>query len=314
MFSTAILIRFAAELLNTTFLMRNNIQISEQQTLPFGKDASMSSPEASLVNPSVWPGSDEARMMTATSGRKCCEQFGKYVLNGSWARMFSESLIGRTDWFSNRCVLIWKMKATASNRLYFQLAVQTRRIRDTERGSSLMLLKTPAAIDAHAERLSKKEQRFGNSGSLAQEVATGFIYKRGLLPTVQTQGLKRCRDGHMEPMPLKLLPTPATRDWKGRTNPGVVKTRSGCKYGDTLPDAVMKMLPTPKANDYRSGMPNRMGAAHAQQLNDTMAYQAGMTSQLNPLFVEEMMGFPAGWILLPFLLVSPNDNANVAAM
>ena len=27
----------------------------------------------------------------------------------------------------------------------------------------------------------------------------------------------------------------------------------------------------------------------------------GMTSQLSPLFVEEMMGFPTGWILLPFL-------------
>lgn len=25
------------------------------------------------------------------------------------------------------------------------------------------------------------------------------------------------------------------------------------------------------------------------------------TSQLNPLFVEEMMGFPEGWTLSPFL-------------
>lgn len=294
------------------------------------------------VNPSVWQGSDEARMTTVISGRKCCERFGKYVPAGSWVKMFSESLIGRTDWFSNRCALIWRLKASKSNRIYFQLAVSTRRISDTERGSSPMLLKTPAAIDAYANRLSKKEQRFGDSGSLAQEAVSGFIYERGLLPTVQTQGLKRCRDGRTEPLSLKLLPTPrasktsgcdgsdfspslpgllqqgllptpATHDWKGRTNPGVVKTGSGCKYGDTLSDAVMKMLPTPKANDYRSGMPNRVGTEHTQQLNDTVAFRAGTTSRLNPLFVEEMMGFPAGWILTPFLRDCPTNCVSAEA-
>ena len=30
-------------------------------------------------------------------------------------------------------------------------------------------------------------------------------------------------------------------------------------------------------------------------------YGIGKTSQLNPLFVEEMMGFPTYWILMPFL-------------
>jgi hypothetical protein len=34
--------------------------------------------------------------------------------------------------------------------------------------------------------LSKKEQKFGNSGTLAQEVQTGFIYQRGMLPTPRT--------------------------------------------------------------------------------------------------------------------------------
>lgn len=60
------------------------------------------------------------------------------------------------------------------------------------------------------------------------------------------------------------------------------------------------MLPTPKANDFRSGMANRVGTVHTQQLNDTIAYRTGKTSRLNPLFVEEMMGFPTCWILLPF--------------
>lgn len=80
---------------------------------------------------------------------------------------------------------------------------------------------------------------------------------------------------------------------------------------DPLP---LMLLPTPKSNDYRSGMPNRVGTDHTQQLNDTIAYRAGTTSRLNPLFVEEMMGFPNGWILQPFLRVSTSDSADAAAM
>jgi len=48
------------------------------------------------------------------------------------------------------------------------------RTEETEFG---LLLKTPCAADAHTENLSKKEQVFGNSGTLAQEVQTGFIYQ-----------------------------------------------------------------------------------------------------------------------------------------
>lgn len=204
-----------------------------------------------------------------------------------------------------------------------------------------MLLKTPSAIDVYADRLNKKEQRFGNSGSLVQEVVSGFIYRRGLLPTVQTQGLKICENGRSAPVPLALLPTPTVSDatnssippsqirrdnlagaylrgllptpttmdslppksdkaWAremtvsrpGRTKPGNLRD---------IPFRAPNMLPTPKANDFRSGMQNRVGTTHTQQLNDTVAYQAGKTSRLNPLFVEEMMGFPTCWILMPFL-------------
>ena len=67
------------------------------------------------------------------------------------------------------------------------------------------------------------------------------------------------------------------------------------------------------APDFRSGMPNRHGTEHTLQLNDTMAYQAGMVSRLNPLFVEEMMGFPTGWILTPFLRDCPISSVAAEA-
>lgn len=127
----------------------------------------------------------------------------------------------------------------------------------------------------------------------------------GLLPTAQTQGLKMCENGKTKFYPVGLLPTPNTSE--------------AAKYAKTYnPDsqmgrgltalAVSGMIPTPKANDFRSGMQNRVGRNHTQQLNDTVAYHAGKTSQLNPLFVEEMMGFPTGWILTPFLKESQHPG------
>lgn len=365
--------------------MRHNTKISGQQTSLFGKDESTCSPEAFPVSPSAWQENEKEPQTTATSGRRCCEQFGRLHPAGSWARMFSESLIGRRDWSSNRCVLIWKLKGTRCNRTYFQLAASTRRTRDTAPGSSPMLLKTPSAIDAYAHRLNKKELRFGNSGSLAQKIATGFIYRRGLLPTVQTQGLKICENGKSAPVPLTLLPTPTVSDATNSSIPPsqirrdnlagaylrgmlptptvkdatvgsvigrrdrYITTSEGslrkisskgtersvglgrlsslqllptpraskitgsdrADFSPSLPGLLRRnMLPTPKANDFRSGMPNRVGTVHTQQLNDTMAYQAGTTSRLNPLFVEEMMGFPTYWILTPFLRDCRRNNAN----
>lgn len=72
-----------------------------------------------------------------------------------------------------------------------------------------------------------------------------------------------------------MMPTPSARDWKGCTNPGVKKV-NGNVYGETLLDTVKKVT--------------------------------GSTSQLNPLFVEEMMGFPLMWTALPFL--SPSGDKN----
>ena len=40
------------------------------------------------------------------------------------------------------------------------------------------LLKTPSASDAHTEGMTKINQKFGDSGSLAQEMETGFIFNR----------------------------------------------------------------------------------------------------------------------------------------
>ena len=98
------------------------------------------------------------------------------------------------DWYSSRCALTWKLKGTKYSRLLFQLVPKTLRIAETDAG---LLLKTPCSADAYTENLTKKEQRFGNSGTLAQEVQTGFIYQRGMLPTPSasdTEGSPKRKD------------------------------------------------------------------------------------------------------------------------
>ena len=86
-----------------------------------------------------------------------------------------------------------------------------------------------------------------------------------LLPTSQTQGLKINVDGKTELMPLYLLPT----------------LTASCHNAGTT------------AN-------RKDGTSRESELNHLIARQVGQTSQLNPLFVEEMMGFPSDWLVSPF--------------
>ena len=159
---------------------------------------------------------------------------GRFVPAGSWAKTFPELLIGRRDWFSSRCVLTWKMRATKSNRSYFRLAVST----------------LPIA-------------------------GTGC----GLLPTVQTQGLKVCVEGKTVFMPMQLLHTPTANDARNVSLPPSQAKRDG---------GMVKMAM--RSDEYRTGSGSR----------------------LNPLFIAEMMGFPVDWTALPFQVGAGNPSKPTA--
>lgn len=72
---------------------------------------------------SVLPGSEEAGMMTVSSGLKCLELYKKSGPLGSLVRM----LLGSSQWRSTRCYLTWKPSATPSKRLFFRLVPSTPR-------------------------------------------------------------------------------------------------------------------------------------------------------------------------------------------
>jgi hypothetical protein len=66
---------------------------------------------------SVLPGSEEARRMTVTSGRKWSAALTRSGPLGSLARM----CLGSSIWHSTKCVLIWKVSATPSGRSVYRL-------------------------------------------------------------------------------------------------------------------------------------------------------------------------------------------------
>lgn len=129
----------------------------------------------------------------------------------------------------------------------------------------------------------------------------------GLLPTVQTQGLKRCNEkGQTEFYPMELLPTPMATDiyhpkrFKEMKDAGG-ETFHSRKNGEIRPNGLMDfmdfhgMLPTPTARDYKSSIsPNGMIRKNGKLRNDALSnipvmlgehcqQGDGKTSQLNPL-------------------------------
>jgi hypothetical protein len=137
----------------------------------------------------------------------------------------------------------------------------------------------------------------------------------GLLPTVQTQGLKRCNSqGKTEFMPLELLPTPMATDIHHAERVAELKKRGAkglrCRdKGEAGANGLTDwmdfhgLLPTPTASDKNTGTTKERkdGASRMSDLKHNIAHQYGRNSQLNPRFVAEMMGFPVDWTVLPFL-------------
>lgn len=219
-----------------------------------------------LANLTALLAKERAKKMTAISGLKCLEQYERLPRATSWGKMLVGLLVGMEVWYSTRCKLTWKMKATKYNRLYFQLVPSTHHTEEIEFG----LLPTPKAREA-ADTPSERNRNQPSMESLAV---------------------------------MGLLPTPTTMDYMApKTDKAIEKemtiTRPGRTQLSNLRDVVIrqpeKLLPTPSAADGFKTTSN----THQENLN--MLAPVGSGFQLNPQFVGEMMGFPTDWTELPFL-------------
>lgn len=138
---------------------------------------------------------------------------------------------------------------------------------------------TPLATDvAHRRRV--EEQRA--SGAMT----------RGRAPDGQTYS-----NGLTDWLLFHSLPTPVAQDWRRR---GPNSAQKG------LPEVFHELMHTPVADGLkkreRDGQ-KRMNREDFERLFPGMSRGStdGTPSRLNPLFVQEMMGFPSGWLTSPFL-------------
>ena len=108
----------------------------------------------------------------------------------------------------------------------------------------------------------------------------------------------------------ELLPTPESFDWNSARHPELWE-KDKKKYAEKGINlhcnlrqmARLSLLPTPASRDYKGARSTEAleasGRTATNSLPDSFS-QTGKTSQLNPLFVGEMMGFPPNWLELPF--------------
>ena len=130
---------------------------------------------------------------------------------------------------------------------------------------------------------------------------------------------------HTDETEFGLLLTPTTIDIKPNANRFQKRTEYRASVGrkwspGNLTEQVFQMLPTPTATDYKgayseNAMISKNGIDRSALLrnvyiltNQTWKQEDGTTSQLNPHFVEEMMGFPKNWTALPFLNGKMNQS------
>lgn len=287
-------------------------------------------------------------MITVISGHTCSVLYDKSDPLG----LLVKTLLESSQWFSPARRLKWEAKPLFSEK-----------ITEKEYCYDKSMLSKPSVKTLSEKDIPSNRCLFRLVPSERPTEETGY----GLLPTVQTQGLKMCdENGKTRFYPMELLPTPMASDattgaiigkndhfiTTGNGTPRKINqngingsvglarmvqllptpnAREADKYskkynpnsqmGTALTAmAVNGMLPTPIRRDYQPSVsPQTLKRKDGKMRTDSLCnlpvmlgehclQNGGRTSQLNPLFVEEMMGFPLMWTTLPFL--SQNGDRN----
>ena len=246
------------------------MKTSKHSTRQLTLDELISSAEASHVSHLAQQESGPGHPTIDIYGRKCSALFEKLAPRGSWRRTFAASLVGTKGWFSTRCALTWKVKATKSFRPYFLLQASTRRTAET--ASGLLLTPTTREEPVDLDKFKARMEKYPNGTTM---------------PNLATQV-------------QQMLPTPRAWDGAGGGARPVDQATGKLLRGKdsaTLKDlGKSQMLPTPMAQE----SDKITGKENQDSMTKRVREATGKTSQLSPLFVEEMMGFPQGWTVSPF--------------
>ncbi len=211
-----------------------------------------------------------AKRMNAGSGMKC-EEFARYSdQHGCWLKtsqgfsqrvMFAESGAPSSEELS----MTWPRSGIVSNGIAYRRQPLAPRIS----GRGYLFWPTPDAAVANLgerpetvlKRREEQKQRHLNGNGFGLRLTTA----------------------------VQMWPTPRQTDG---SHGGLVTPQKG-RQGGNLIEAVAKvMFPTPNSTDYK-GPSTRSAGKERSQGNDDLPTRVG--GQLNPMFVEWLMGFPIGW-------------------
>lgn len=257
--------------------MRNCSQTSQRLTSPDGGAESISSREVSPASLFPLQDNEKDRMTTVTSGRKCYGLYARSNPVGLLVRMLVESY----QWYSPARRLKWQMNCLSSERITEKEWCYGRNM--SSKPSVRILNVKDTASSRFLFRLVPSERPTGGTGCgssqkgillptpMASDATVGAVIGKDDMFLATGSGMPRKinRNGKNGSLGLArmtgLMCTPTASDWKGGS------TRSRKEYQES----------------------SLRSQVHAY-------YGTGRTSQLNPRFVAEMMGFPPEWTELPF--------------
>ncbi len=209
-----------------------------------------------------------ARKMKDISGRRCIALYEKSGRDGSLPKMLLAILASVSTKLPHR----WKLKASPSGRLLFQLAPLALSTGATDFGLWL----TPRA----RESCEKQESFLKRNGDRTAR-CHGSLSAQVLWPTPAVRGFTN--DGSLAMLKEKCQ---SREEW------AAMAYRAGTSQKQ-------KLWPTPNASDCRdrgnmSQPVIQRRATQGKQLNLSMVVSP-TSGQLNPLWVEWLMGYPIGW-------------------
>jgi hypothetical protein len=197
--------------------------------------------------------------------------------------------------------------------LYFQLAPSTL---PTE-GTGFGLLPTPKTMMPDESNPNVVNGRIVRKSGEDYGMNLQVMASTGLLPTPRTSDMNYPGQHGQGGQDLRtviagMLPTPTAMDSTNATaTMKSTQVKEGSMHSVTLIRAMsMGMLPTPIASE--GGELSGNEKENQMSMTKIVRQEHGKTSQLNPRFVLEMMGFPPNWTELPFQNGETNQSRPLA--
>jgi hypothetical protein len=186
------------------------------------------------------------------------------------------------------------------------------------------MLPTPTVMDSTNATATMKSTQV-KEGSMHSVTLTRAL-SMGMLPTPNTCDAKTANNkdnhdvkkGYLRGFAsMGMLPTPNAAEGYKSAKTYNPKSQMGSSLSAM---AGSSMLPTPTVADSKhsttksESWDKRIAQKHLAEtvLNPFVEKKGGKTSQLNPRFVAEMMGFPPNWTELPFQSGEQNQSKDTA--